>query len=236
MAENLEQMLRSVIETPGMQTVDRAATLTEQVYDRLRQGLLIGIWEPGEKITARGVCKDLGVSLTPAREAMMRLGNEGALDVSAHRTYTAATLTLEEYREIAKIRLALEPMAVEAAVPLITDAQIDVLEEINETLAEAIREDRLRDALRMDSKIHLTVYRASGLPTLMGIIDRLWLRAGPTRNRLSPTYRRTLAGYDNHAALLKALRARNAAQARAIITRDLQDGTQRIIEYLSDRA
>jgi len=236
MAERLEQMLRTMDGPSGMQSVDRAATLTEQVYDRLRQGLLVGMWEPGEKITARGVCKDLGVSLTPAREAMMRLGNEGALDVSVNRTYTAATLTLEEYREIASIRLVLEPMAVEAAVPLISDAQIDVLEEINETLAETIREDRLRDALRMDSKIHLTVYRASGLTTLMGIIDRLWLRAGPTRNRLSPTYRKTLAGYENHKALLGALRARDAAEARAVITRDLEDGTQRIIEYLSDGA
>lgn len=236
MAETLEQMLRATHAAPEMQAVDRAATLTEQVYDRLRHGLLVGVWEPGQKITARGVCKDLGVSLTPAREAMMRLGNEGALDVSATRTYSAASLTLEEYREISNIRLALEPMAVEAAASLIGGDTVDVLEEINEDLALANREERFRDALRLDSEFHLTIYRASAQPTLTAIIDRLWLRAGPTRNRLSHAYRKTLAGYDNHKALTEALRAGDATRARAAITRDLEEGTRRIITHMEQMA
>ena len=234
MAETLEQLLRGANAETEMQAVDRAATLAEQVYDRLRHGLLVGLWEPGQKITARGVCKDLGVSLTPAREAMMQLGNEGALDVSATRTYSAASLTLDEYREIASIRLALEPMAVEAAVGRIAPERVVALEEINEGLALANSEERFRDALLLDSEFHLTIYRASEQPTLSGIIDRLWLRAGPTRNRLSHAYRKTLAGYDNHKALTDALRAGDAARARAAITRDLEEGTRRIIEHMTD--
>lgn len=231
MAVRLEQMLQAAAPVADLPTIERGSTLTEQVYDRLRHGLLVGMWDPGEKITARRICKDLGVSLTPAREAMVRLANEGALDVALNRTFSAATLTLAEYREIARIRIALEPIAAESAAPRIDKAQLQQLEKVNEALAAAIREERFRDALLLDSEFHLTLYRASDQPTLMGIIDRLWLRTGPTRNRLSHNYRRTLAGYENHRAVIAALRAQDAVQARAVITRDLEDGTRRIIAH-----
>ena len=232
MAVGLEEMLRAVSSGAELPGLDRAATLTDQVYDRLRHGLLVGQWDPGEKITARKVCKELGVSLTPAREAMMRLVNEGALDVALNRTYSAASLTLEQYREIANIRLALEPMAAEAAAARIPEARIAQLEQLNEELVSAIREERFRDAIRVDSELHLSTYRESGQPTLCAIIDRLWLRAGPTRNRLSHAYRKTLAGYENHKTLIAALRARDGAKAREIITHDLQQGTQAVMAML----
>ncbi len=234
MALHLEKILRAGASGADMTEIDRGGTLTEKVYERLCHGLLLGMWAPGEKISARSICKDLGVSLTPAREAMMRLVNEGALDSALNRTYSATTLTLEQYREIANIRLLLEPMAVEVAALKAGDALFDDLERINEDLARAIGEERFRDALRLDSELHLTIYRASEQPTLTGIIDRLWLRAGPTRNHLPVSYRKTLAGYDNHRVLIDALRARDPAAARAAITRDLTEGSRRIIAFFEE--
>ncbi|MBY8975912.1 GntR family transcriptional regulator [Rhodobacteraceae bacterium NNCM2] len=219
-----------------METVGRSATLTEQVYDRLRRGLLIGVWNPGEKINARQIGRDLGVSLTPAREAIMRLVNEGALDVSANRTFSAVALDLAQYSEMALIRLALEPIAAEMATEKLSDAEIKWLDETNEKMMQRIGEDRFNEALQLDSEFHLTIYDHADMPTLRAMIDSLWLRAGPTRNRLSHTFRKRLIGYENHKRILAALKSRDAEAARDAMTRDLTDGTQSIMAVMKAEA
>ena len=215
-----------------LESVDRGPMLSDQVYDRLRHGLLIGVWNPGEKITARKLGRDLGVSLTPAREAIMRLVNEGALDVSATRTFSAVTLTLAQYREIARIRIALEPMATEIATPLMDMALVTYLTDINEALKVAIGQDRFNDALQLDSTFHLAIYDRAAAPTLRNIIDSLWLRAGPTRNRLSHSFRKRLVGYENHKRILDALRTGDTDAAGAAMLRDLTAGTAKVIDVL----
>ena len=220
-------------EGPGMGAVDRGETLTDQVYARLRHGLLMGLWQPGEKITARQIGKDLGVSLTPAREAMMRLASEGALDVSVHRTFSAAALDVAQYREIAAIRIALEPIAARAAALLIPEAEIGRLADLNERMKELNASDHFREALQLDSEFHLTIYDHAAMPTLRAMIDSLWLRAGPTRNRLSHAYRRKLVGYGNHQRIIDALRRRDADAVAAVITEDLDHGTRSVIAVMS---
>jgi len=216
-----------------LEAVDRGATLSDQVYDRMRRGLLMGVWNPGEKITARQLGRDLGVSLTPAREAIMRLVNEGALDMSDTRTFSAVSLTLPQYREIARIRIALEPIATEIAAPLMDDALVTHLTEINETLKETIVQERFNAALQLDSEFHLTIYDRAAAPTLRSIIDSLWLRAGPTRNRLSHSFRKRLVGYENHKRILATLRARDADAARDAMLQDLTAGTNTIIDVMT---
>jgi len=215
-------------------TLDRGTTLTDKVYARLRHALLMGMWSPGQKITARSLSRDLGVSLTPVREAMMRLANEGALDISETRTFLIPILRREQYREIVKIRLALEPIAIEAAMPNMTDEIIDHLTALNERMVERIRQERFNESLQADSEFHLSIYDHARQPILHNIIDSLWLRAGPTRNRLSLSYRKRLVGFENHKRILAALRDRDVATACAALTRDLSDGAAVILDVLEE--
>jgi GntR family transcriptional regulator, colanic acid and biofilm gene transcriptional regulator len=215
-------------------TVERSPTLTGKVYERLKRGLLDGLWEPGQKITARQLSRDLGVSLTPAREAMMQLATEGALQVSESRVFTIPVLGRAAYGELIKIRLALEPLAIEAATPGMTDDFVGELGAINEAMRDHIQREQFDEALRLDSLFHLSIYDRSGLPTLRAIIESLWLRAGPTRRRLSLTFRKRLIGFENHKRIIAALAARDAAAARAALAQDLSDGSAAILAVLED--
>lgn len=212
--------------------VERGTTLTDKVYDRLRRALLTGVWSPGQKITARQLSRDLGVSLTPVREAMMRLANEGGLDISETRMFRVPVLTHAQYSEVIAIRTALEPMAIKAAIPHMTNALIGELDTLNERMVAMIREDRFNEALQTDSAFHLLIYDQAGQPTLRSFIDSLWLRAGPTRNLLSHSYRKRLKGYENHKRILTALRDRDAPAASAALARDLTEGAVSIFAVL----
>ncbi|TNE34977.1 MAG: GntR family transcriptional regulator [Alphaproteobacteria bacterium] len=212
--------------------VDRGPSLTDQVYEKLRHGLLMGVWSPGEKLTARKLSRDLGVSLTPAREAIMRLVNEGALDVSEKRTFSTVDLDCEQYREVMRIRTALEPIAIELATPLFSQEEITRLEALNEQMKGMISEERYNDALQIDSEFHLTICDRAEQPLMRSIIDTLWLRAGPTRNRLSHSYRKRLIGYENHKRILAAIQLRDAAGAAVALKRDLTEGAAVIVSVL----
>ena len=215
--------------TPG----DGAATLSDAVYATLRDELLTGAWLPGQKITARAVARRAKVSLSPARDAMTRLANEGGLRLSATRMYSVPRLSAADYVETTAIRLALEPMAADLAVTRLTATMINGLAEINEAMRSHVEGERFREGLALDSRFHLGIYRACGSPLLWQMISNLWLRIGPTRNHLSASYRRGLTGYRLHLKVIDALRARDGIAASRLVRQDLRGGARHIEQALS---
>lgn len=217
-----------------LDTLDRGASLTDLVYERLRRGLIVGAWEPGDRISAREISRRMEVSLTPVREAMLRLANEGALELTETRTFRAPELNKAEYEEVLRIRLALEPMAAGLAAERITEEELAAIEADNERMAELLGRDEYATAYEADSEFHLRIYEAARQPHLRSIISGLLLRVGPTRTRLSRTYRKALMGYKHHLRILDALRARDPEAARAELTSDITDGARLVASCLKD--
>lgn len=215
-------------------SVSRSSTLTDKVYNKLRAALLSGVWEPGQKVTARSLSREMEVSLTPVREAMMKLANEGALEISETRAFLVPLLNQAQYEEVTGIRMALEPMATEAAMPFITPKVVDELEKLNAQMKLLIEEQEFSEALQIDSKFHHTIYALADQKVLRGMIDTLWLRVGPTRTLLSRTYRKSLVGYTNHQSIISALRGGDVQASRAAVHCDISMGAQSLIKALQD--
>src|SRR5215467_10884462 len=100
---------------PRQDALPRPETLSEAAYERVATSLMDGAYVPGDRVATRGLATDLGVSATPAREAMLRLVSEGALELKNARTIVVPTLTAARLKEIYCVRHALEPMAAEQA-------------------------------------------------------------------------------------------------------------------------
>lgn len=211
------------------------ATLSDRIYAALRDGLMVGEWLPGAKITARSVAKHYNTSLSPARDAMTRLANEGGLLLSETRMYSVPVLTADDYCEVMNIRLALEPMAAELSATLMSRDTITELDRINEAMRGLIENDRLREGLVLDSRFHLNLYMHCGSNVLWQVINNLWLRIGPTRNMLSKSYRKGLGGYQNHKEIVMALRDRDASRSAKLIKRDLKQGARKLETALREQ-
>lgn len=212
-----------------------SATLSDEIYSALREGLMIGEWLPGAKITARSVAKRYNTSLTPARDAMTRLANEGGLLLSETRMYSVPSLTADDYSEVMNIRVLLEPMASELATANVTPEDIVALDKINENMRELIENDRLQAGLILDSRFHLNLYKSCGSSVLWQVINNLWLRIGPTRNMLSKSYRKGLGGYENHKEILEALKVKDAILTARSVRRDLKQGAKKLEAALREQ-
>lgn len=210
----------------------RGATLTEQVYADLRLKLLQGQLKPGERITARSLSRSMGVSLTPARDAIARLVREGAIEVSETHMFSVPILKQDRYRAISQIRISLESMAAREAVEANTNGLADTLEKLNDAMRDGIERREFDESFRHDSEFHFSLYKAAGKPDLERLIDGLWVLTGPTRTRLPFEYREELKGYKNHVKIIAAIRKGDAATVGDAIAYDIATGSEEVAALL----
>ena len=95
---------------------DDARTAHSYAYESLRAKIPSGELPPGTALIQANLAKDLGVSMTPVREALRNLATEGLVTMSTHRGATVTQLDIDDAKEIYRIRLQLEPSAVSMAV------------------------------------------------------------------------------------------------------------------------
>jgi DNA-binding GntR family transcriptional regulator len=208
--------------------IQRDKTLSEHAYDRIRRALMTGVLQPDQKVTVRAIAGALDISITPARDALTCLINEGALEAVGMKTVIVPPLTLAVLDEITAIRLSLEGLAAERAAVHFTRAEVDALEAIQTQLVAAMDKQNFAGVLEHNEAFHFSVYRKSDLPRLVSIIESMWLRIGPSLNLLYPTFAIERHGVSNHKTLLKALRQKDGAAARAAFEKDIRDGYQRL--------
>jgi DNA-binding GntR family transcriptional regulator len=211
-------------------------TLGLRVYRGLRDFLAAGQVQPGQKLTLRELAAALGTSLMPVRDAVRRLAAEGALEALPNRAIRVPVMTKARFRELRRIRLLLEGLAVEEATPRIAPEAIERLLELNEEFTAGMRrrEPDVARIYRANKDLHFTVYAAAGMPVLLATIENLWLQVGPL---LHLSMRMRASGQlDNpapkcHNRLIRALRAGDAARARAALEDDIMSAGEQILAH-----
>ena len=188
--------------------------------------LVEGVLSPGEKISLRTMAGRLGVSMQPVREAVSRLVADRALEVLPNRAVRVPILTLEQFRELTAIRLAIEGFATERAAEFRRREDLAVMRKHEAAFRRqgATVSPHLPAAVAANHAFHFALYRAAGLPELLPIIEGLWLRIGPVLNldmRSSPRRLAEGGAEAHHAALVAALSVGDAEGARAALAADI---------------
>ncbi|NKC31180.1 GntR family transcriptional regulator [Falsiroseomonas selenitidurans] len=207
--------------------------LTGRVYGELRAALMEGRMRPGQRLKMRELALQLGVSETPVREAVMQLVRERALHMEQAKAITVAGLTLAQYRELRRVRAALEGLAAEEAAVRITAGEIRALERAHAELVRAEAAEEGPAAVRANWRFHHGLYRAAAMPELLAVIEGIWLRNGPMLNHLYPHARPTYPGRHRHLDILDGLRARDPAATRSAVQADMEEGGAGLLRHLT---
>lgn len=212
----------------------QASSLSSQIYLRLRQQLMSARFQPGERLKIRDMASRLGTSETPVREALFQLVKDGALEMKPGYYIRVRRVNLKEYLELREIRLLLEPEAALKALPNIDDAFIEELSSMHDDLVEAERVKDYPRALQANYDFHFSVYRKSGMPHLIEILERLWIQVGPLMTFLYPHGHPTYAGLHQHVNVLNALKARDKKALGKAFQQDLIEGGRNFVRYLAE--
>lgn len=211
----------------GFAAVSRL-TLQEQVYQALRNRLMVGGMTAGQSLTVRELALQMGTSPMPVREAMRRLIAERALELLPNGTVRVRLMSDAQRAESREIRALLEGMAVARAASRITPAEIAEGRRLNNSMRRAIVEGRIDDYILDNQRFHFLCYKAAGSETLSEIIESLWVQTGPF---LRLYVMDTLANrqdrveqdfFANHVDLLEAFERRDGEAAARALTADIR--------------
>ena len=200
-----------------------AGAAHDRVYRTLRTRIMHGEIAPGAALTLRGIGRDFGVSMTPAREAVRRLVAEGALLLSSSGRVSTPELTNERIEELATLRALLEPELASRALPRAHFALIDRLEAINERVSQMVARHDATGYIRMNLEFHRTLYLRAQAPAMLAMTETVWLQLGPTMRALYGRLRRTEPPM-HHRLILAALRAGDEPGLRLAVRTDATKG------------
>lgn len=161
------------------------SSLQDIAYERIRDALRKGAFQPGEGLRTRTLAKALGVSTTPVREALARLVAQKVLAVDpVNGTPYVPVITREQLLEIFELREVLEQLAAQHAAENITDEEMRHLDTLRARMKKAKSQEK-GEYVSASEEFQLTVYRAARRPALFDLIQHVWLRSYVVLNMLS---------------------------------------------------
>lgn len=189
------------------------SSLRLQVTDRLRDAILSGRFEPGQKLIERELCTSLDISRTLLREAMQHLQAEGLIRLVMHRGPSVASIGLDEAREIYKVREALEAVAAEGFARHADDAQRVALREALRALASAGRRAGGAGLLEAKNRFYAVLLDGCGNRVVAEMLRLLNNRVNLLRRRSMAQPGRLPQMLAELEAVVTAIEARDARRA-----------------------
>jgi DNA-binding GntR family transcriptional regulator len=195
----------------------------DRLYRALRSRIMHGDIPPGQALTLRGIAKEYGVSMTPAREAARRLSAEGALTMSTSGRISTPELSNERIEELAALRALIEVELASRALPRAHMALIERLQTINGTISEAVAHRDAVSFIRTNLEFHRALYLRAQAPAMLAMAETVWLQMGPTMRTLYGRLRKTESP-QYHRLIIAALRAGDEPGLRLAVRSDVTQG------------
>ncbi len=205
--------------TYNLRQLESSEPVEVRVYTQIRQAIMQGQLQPGERLVLDRLAASLGVSRVPVTQALKRLETQGFVSTTRRGETVVVELSATDAWELYVLRIRLQPLAARYAALRLQPDQLAVIEGLAERVAPLSGADRFV----MDRRFHEAIANASGMPRLVQICNNLW--------ELTEVYRAALDTkvqdlsekiMDNaessreHTALLEALRQRDGEKADAI--------------------
>lgn len=209
-----------------------ARTLKANVTEILRQSIIDGSLAPGTEFNQAQLAEQLGVSRGPIREALGQLEQEGLVESTPYKVVMVTRLTHRYVEELYSVRGALEALAIERAIPRLTDEDIDQLNEIIEDMRQAATAQDPVRLVELDLAFHETILLAADHHLAL----RLWkLQEVGVRRCLHIrheiyTFLDEVVG--SHPTLVTALTERNRDLALQILHEHIAESASNILDVL----
>ncbi len=206
------------------------------VSDVVREAIYSGRFQPGEAIREMQLARELRVSQTTVREALLQLEHAGLVVREANHGTRVTSLSEEEIRDRVAIRLMLETSAAADAARRITPAQLAELESHMNQIAAAVRRNEYYEAAQADLAFHRTIWGACGNQMLVRMLDQL---TAPLFAFVSMRQSTDVADLRrrvrSHEPIFAALRSGRAAAARKALREHLTSSYEQFLRGTHER-
>jgi DNA-binding GntR family transcriptional regulator len=207
--------------------------LAEDVARYVRRRIFDGTYTAGQYIRLDQLAAELGVSVTPVREALFVLTAEGLLAQQPRRGFVVVPVTGRDLTDVSNVQAHIGGELAARAAVNITDDQVRELEKIQTELEDAYASDDDERAVRLNHEFHKAINVAADSPKLAQLMSQI-TRYAP--ESVFPT----IEGWpeksmQHHRKLLAALEKHDENLARTAMAEHLAAGAAPLIEHLTRR-
>lgn len=211
-------------------------SLAEEAYREIRDALLSGEIEPGQRLSEPELALRFNTSRSPVREALFRLEHEGFVDRLPSGRLRAASLDVAYLEQLYVVRADLEGLAARLAVPLLRTVDLDAMMRSVEEMDSAVSNGDAAGAIAAGEKFHDVLMRECGNAPLVALLSGLNARISRFRAVVA-----SLGRYDpdrvlEHRRILQALYERNADLAQAAMIEHVSRSAAVLVRRLRERA
>lgn len=190
-------------------------TRSEWAYSQIRERILENIYEPGYQALEQEIAEQLGVSRTPMREALIRLSQEGLVELIPRRGFRVVPVVASDMKEIYDVLTSLESMAAELLAQRgPSEEELAEMEQATNDMESALERDDLEAWAAADERYHKSLIELCGnqrLAALTNTVRDQGRRARMVTLRLRP---KPTASTQEHREVLDAIRKRDVVRAR----------------------
>ncbi len=194
-------------------------TKADYAYEAIKKMLLSGRVKADDRLVVADLAKEIEVSPMPVREALIRLAQEKFVELIPHVGARVITYNHDKLKELHQIRSELESVATRLLAPIITDEQVERLNELMERGKRAVSDEDIHSYYDWNGEFHLTVAGMNPNKTLAEYIESLWESMSIISARYGSKKWRKAESYEEHRLWVEALATRNAAMAEAACRR-----------------
>lgn len=190
--------------------------LRDDVKNYLADVIMRGIFKPGERLVETQIAKELGISQAPVREAIHDLERMGIVVSEPYKGTYVRKLSLVDLENVYLVRAELEGLAIRIAVPLISDAEIQELENIAEQMLMAAKSDDPQKQIVLDIQFHQAIIKASR----NDILERAWETVSISQWTFLGTYQYPYGNsqlVQRHQPILEAIRSKDHLKAEELM-------------------
>ena len=205
--------------------MDAYLPLRDVVFNTLREAILKGELQPGERLMELQLASKLGVSRTPIREAIRMLEQEGLAVTMPRKGAEVARMTLKDMEDVLEVRDALDELAAQIACERMTAEQMQILKETKKEFEEILESGDVKKIADVDVRFHDIIYEATDNARLVSLL-------GNMREQLFRYRVECLKNPENYPALM----AEHNAIVAALEARDKVKVTEAMHEHVANQA
>ena len=153
--------------------IDEYLPLREVVFNTLRQAIIQGEFQPGQRLMEVTLANKLGVSRTPVREAIRMLELEGLVVMIPRKGAEVANITVKDLKDALEVRMAIEELSVKLACQRLDDESAEEIKKTCMAFKEAINSKLVPAIVQGDEAFHKAIYKASKNQKLINIAQNL---------------------------------------------------------------
>jgi len=211
-----------------------AKPLNQQVYERLLSAILNSKLTSSTQLDERVLAREYGISRTPIRSAISQLVSQGLVEYFPYRGNFVRHWTKKEINDLFDVRTALEILAIELAIPKLSNEDLVKIEHILQEVDEAYEAGDLDGFGRADGRFHNFIATLTKNETLIEMLDRISLQVQMVRTLANQDPWVVERTAEERPHILAALKARDASAAKELMRSHIEGVRSAVLDQLSD--